>query len=184
MRLGDISIERQVHLLCAVHWDKGFSSLPWHWQVHQTIQLVNIISNDFRHPRFSCILHLVLPNIWDSLREKSTNMAKCQFQCSLYPALCAKITWCWHFNFSRASFFPPSSHRHPHCCLCGASHAVAHSCAIFLFYLGGEFYQWLPQMCAAPPNLLLKKAQRKWLFSHPKHEQNAPEKKLWLDKCV
>ena len=100
MRLGDISIERQVHLLCAVHWDRGFSSLPWHWQVHQTIQLVNIISNDFRHPRFSCILQLVLPNIWDSLREKSTNMSRCQIQCSIYPALSAKIIRCWHFNFS------------------------------------------------------------------------------------
>ena len=46
------------------------------------------------------------------------------------------------------------------------------------------FYQWLPQMCAAPLNLFLKESHRKWLFSHPKHEQNGPGKKLWLDKCV
>ena len=46
------------------------------------------------------------------------------------------------------------------------------------------FYQWLPQMCAAPLNLFLKESHRKWLFSHPKHEPNGPGKKLWLDKCV
>ena len=46
------------------------------------------------------------------------------------------------------------------------------------------FYQWLPQMCAAPLNMFLKESHRKWLFSHPKHEQNWPGKKLWLDKCV
>ena len=40
------------------------------------------------------------------------------------------------------------------------------------------FYQWLPQMRAAPPNLFLKKAHRKWPFLHPKHEQNGSEKKL------
>ena len=46
------------------------------------------------------------------------------------------------------------------------------------------FYQWLPQMRAAPPNLFLKKAQRKWPFLHPKHEQNGSRKKLWLDIYV
>ena len=46
------------------------------------------------------------------------------------------------------------------------------------------FYQWLPQMRAAPPNLFLKKAHRKWPFSHPKHEENGPEKKLRLDIYV
>ena len=40
------------------------------------------------------------------------------------------------------------------------------------------FYQWLPQMCAAPLNLFLKESHRKWLFSHPKHEQNGLGKKL------
>ena len=46
------------------------------------------------------------------------------------------------------------------------------------------FYQWLPQMCAASLNMFLKESHRKWLFSHHKHEQNGPGKKLWLDKCV
>ena len=46
------------------------------------------------------------------------------------------------------------------------------------------FYQWLPQMRAAPPNLFLKKAYRKWPFSHPKNEENGPKKKLWLDIYV
>ena len=46
------------------------------------------------------------------------------------------------------------------------------------------FYQWLPQMRAAPPNLFLKKAHRKWPFSYPKHEENGPKKKLWLDIYV
>merc|ERR1712047_155876 len=44
----------------------------------------------------------------------------------------------------------------------------------------GLFYQWLPQMRAAPPNLFLKKAHRKWPFSHPKHEQNGAEKSAQL----
>ena len=39
-------------------------------------------------------------------------------------------------------------------------------------------------MRAAPPNLFLKNAHRKWPFSHPKHEQNRPGKKLWLDIYV
>ena len=39
-------------------------------------------------------------------------------------------------------------------------------------------------MRAAPPNLFLKKAHRKWPFSHPKHEENGPKKKLWLDIYV
>ena len=39
-------------------------------------------------------------------------------------------------------------------------------------------------MRAAPPNLFLKKAHRKWAFSHPKHEENGPKKKLWLDIYV
>ena len=39
-------------------------------------------------------------------------------------------------------------------------------------------------MRAAPPNLFLKKAHRKWPFSHPKHEENGPEKKLRLDIYV
>ena len=39
-------------------------------------------------------------------------------------------------------------------------------------------------MRAAPPNLFLKKAHRKWPFLHPKHEQNGLEKKLWLDIYV
>ena len=84
-------------------------------QVHQAIQLVvNTISNDFRHLRFSCIPHVNLPNIWDSLREKSTS--RCQVHCSIYPALSAKIIRYWHFN--RLTSFPkllssPLSHFSP-----------------------------------------------------------------------
>ena len=94
-----------VHLLYALGWHlhwKASALVMCTWieasphrhdigierQVHQAIQLdVNTISNDFRHLRFSCILHLNLLNMWDSLREKSTNMSRCQIQCSIYPAL-------------------------------------------------------------------------------------------------
>ena len=41
----------------------------------------------------------------------------------------------------------------------------------------------LPQT-SAPPNEHMKNVFRKWPFSHPKCDQNRPQKKLWLDIYV
>ena len=51
-------------------------------------------------------------------------------------------------------------------------------------YLTTGSPKWMLPQKSAPPNEHMKNIFRKWPFSHPKHEQNGPEKKLWLDIYV
>ena len=51
-------------------------------------------------------------------------------------------------------------------------------------YLTTGSPKWTLPQKSAPPNEHMKNVFRKWPFSHPKHEQNWPGKKLWLDIYV